>query len=437
MSYDLDVYTRTSLSQERFRDLVEGIRGLDVDQLSDGFATVVRGARRTYSFTVEGPWTIDGDDVPTEITGAVLGARFQWSVLVEGSDPKEVPHAVRFSRRLAESLDGAVYDKQDDSVWSRSKSRSVARPTRDERTDVVGVHFYCLRDDVVADPARLYLDVVRRHLPEASPHRFGEWEPFQGRYEEVGADGFDAAWLSATGTLHFSGRAPVFGGSLSAGPAALRPPRFWTLSLTLQRSSLDDAAWRDALRRTVIELSDRLPAFYATAEVTRGHLWRGRTLWSDRTTESAVLPIRQSFCNGLSPTPVWWTWLGEPYADAAATLPADRATSTEKGVLFESSVRPLARDELMPLDRVLDPDLFARLAPNPDGRGPEPLFPAPTIPSRLTDDLLDRARRDKEFLATSGRHGRPTDHAYTPEDVYREYSNILLRRELAQRRETR
>jgi hypothetical protein len=111
MSYDLEVYTPTALDADALAGLVTGAGVLDVDRSGDRQLVVVRGARRRYCFTVDGPDRVDPEDVPADVSRVVLGARHLFLVTVEGSAGSEVPHAVRFARRLARELEGAVVDQ--------------------------------------------------------------------------------------------------------------------------------------------------------------------------------------------------------------------------------------------------------------------------------------------------------------------------------------
>lgn len=384
MSYDLTVYTRETVGADELGALICAVPGLGVEPSGEGSVMVVRGARWSYSFTVDGPDLLEPEDVPAEVLACVLSPRYLWSVAVEGSSAAEVPHAVRFARRMAQTLDGAVVDLQKDEVWSRSRSRAIVRPARGERISEVSFDWFCLRERLTPNPASLYVDTVTRHLPEALPRRFGQYEPFQGKLDDVGADGFQRAWEEADSLLFFAGSAPVIGGHLSAGPSAAWPDKFWSMSLTLQAAPLSDPAWRDVLKCIFTTLADNLPAFFATAQVTRGNLWFGRSSFSDRDTEGVLIPVRYRIgWTGLPPIPMWWTWLGTPFAQYTGSLPKNRTTRTTTGLMFENSGAPLPRDELDSLDTWLPNDLFASLAPNPDGSSPVPLAPAMWIPPEL------------------------------------------------------
>lgn len=195
MSYDLEVYAPHVLDGDDLRALIEEC-GLAIGDEGSRSITVVRGARGRYSFTVDGPDEVEAEDVPAQISSVVLGSRHLYAVLIEGTIGSEIPHAARFAKRLARALDGAVIDQQTSEVWSRSRSRAIQRPARESRVATVDFDWFCLQEELSQDSSLLFVDTVARFLPEALPRRFGEYEPFQGKYAEAGREGFTAAWSS-------------------------------------------------------------------------------------------------------------------------------------------------------------------------------------------------------------------------------------------------
>lgn len=389
MSYDLAIYAPRMIEPADLRALISDAPGLQLETESPDDArslVVVRGARRRYCFTIDGPDSVEPEDVPVPVTSAVLDATRLYNIVVEGSPATEIPHAIRFARRLAKALEGAVLDQQIDEVWSRSRSRSVERPAREERVDVVELNIYCLRSALTAAPDDLFLDTVRRFLPEALPRRFGEYEPLQGKFADVGSSGFRAAWAASTTTLFTAGSAPCIGGSLDAGPLAAYPSSVWKLGLSFHTGPLRDSRWRAALRHLLVALADGLPSFYASVQVTGGHIWSGRSMWTDSATEWSVSPARaHTGWLGLPPDPTWWAWFGEPYRDLVRDhLDPERCTETQIGILHEWADEPVKRADLSAEPSNWVPqELRASFAPNPNRQLPLPLHPATAIPRAL------------------------------------------------------
>ncbi|MFW6773367.1 hypothetical protein ACOACO_03710 [Nocardioides sp. CPCC 205120] len=384
MSYDLQVFVPHTAEGDAFVGLVGEGRGLAVSQVAAGQVTVVRGGRGRYAFSVEGPHDIDADDVPSEVDVAVLSVSYRYDILVEGSAAADIPHAVRFARRLARHCGGAVLDLQTDEMWAPAGTRTVERPQRESRIRAVDLGWYCLREDFAAEPAEVFIAAAERLLPEALPQRFGDYEPLRGKLAKVGASGFITAWREADWALFTSGSPPCTGGYLeSGGDRGAREP-FWSMSLTFLADPLEEPGWRSAVRRLFTALASDLPAFYATAEVTAGHIWSGRSLMSDSATEQRISPLRNERWLGLSPVPAWWTWFGAHYRDAAASLPQDRVTQYSSGLMYEASDSPRRGVELKALDQWVPADLFACVEPGYDGSElPIPLKQARHLPTAL------------------------------------------------------
>jgi hypothetical protein len=384
MSYDLQVYAPRGLANDAVPTLVNQIAGLTVDAIEDRWLTVSRGAHRRYSFTVDGPDRLEPEDVPPEVTSCVLDARCLYSVTVEGGCESEIPYAVRFAKLFAKTLDGAVVDQQTGEIWSRSQSRTIQRPSRQERVAAVDLTWFSLRKHLPVEASSLMVSAAERYLPEALPRRFGQYEPLQGKYVDVGEEGFKRAWRAATSSLFFSGSLPCIGGNLNAGPNERFLDNYWSMSMTFLAEALKEHGWRDAVRRLFTTLADELHAFYSSAQVSRNNIWSGRSLWMDGETELPIrtLRFRQGWL-GLPPTPTWWSWFGAPYSFVVSLLPRDGLTATTVGTLFETATEPGPPDSMPPLGRWLPANLFASIGPNPHRQQPVPLIRASEIPHEL------------------------------------------------------
>lgn len=376
MSYDLLVFVPRAAAAPELAALVRH-GGLMTEEVGPSFV-VLRGARRAVSFTVDGPDRVESEDVPPEVEARVLGTAFLYTISVPGSSSAEAPHAVRFARRLARALDGALVDPQTGVVWSRSRARAVPAPERETRVALVGLDWYCLRDDLRGSAAELFIATTTKLLPEARPRRFGEYEPLQGVLAECGEAGFVEAWQDATSMLYLAGSRPCTGGFLDAGPSDMFPGKFWRASLSFFADPLHDPRWRAAVRRLFVELADGFPAVFASAQVTRGHIWSGRSLWADGKTEWGMTAVNAQGWVGLPARPTWWMWFGAPFEDEVGGLPPDRVTGTERGVLLEAAERPASWAELEPLDRWMPADVLG-----PPGRHPARVVRARRVPPQL------------------------------------------------------
>lgn len=345
MSYDLDVFARERLGRGAIVELLTSM-GLipGTDTAEDGSVVAMRGARQRYSFTVEPAAAIEPEDVPDEVTAVMLEPRWLYQVLVEGSFETEIPHAVRFARKLAQASSGVVVDQQGGTLWSRGKLRT---PPRVERglIDVVELSWWVMNRTDPEEAAALWVDLARRHLPEALPRRWGVYEPLSEKADPDNPAAFADFVARREDTVYFKASAPAIEGSI---PVFRWNARFGDVNLSVHRDALQDEAWRVPLQRLFIEFARGTGAIVATAEVVRDYEWSGRSLWSGDENEDAASLASKSRWLGLPPYPVWWIWFGPDYAP----LVHDHLDSTQvrvvgDGLFHARSVEPADRDQLI------------------------------------------------------------------------------------------
>ncbi|BCW57581.1 hypothetical protein [Arthrobacter sp. StoSoilB20] len=91
------MYLPEALGAEALTALVDASPGLQVEPSAGGSVEVpqnwhiLRGKKAAYCFTLEGPYLVEPEDVPHDVTAAVLGAGVMYSILVEGTDPGSTP----------------------------------------------------------------------------------------------------------------------------------------------------------------------------------------------------------------------------------------------------------------------------------------------------------------------------------------------------------
>lgn len=378
MSYDIEIYAANQLSAAELQSLIaEAGLAVDGDETAATSLVVVRGAKRVYTFTLELPVRIEPEDVPEEITASALAPSQLYQLMVEGSSARAVPHAIAFARRLATAAAGVVLDQQTGMVWSRGKLREPPRVEAGE-VSTVEIHWYSRADDDAA-VAAAWVELARRHLPEALPRRYGTFEPLQHKLEVGVGDAFADFVGTADGTVFFLGSKPVTNGSIGVNPAYFGPTR--SHSLTLFAEPLHDRRWRDAVMRLFLDFAERIDAVFAVAEVVRRVAWSGRSLGYSGTTErSAYLaPLGQWL--GLPPYPVWWAWFGPAYAPIGRYLPPNSLAMRGNSLFHRRADLPTDRDGLLP-----ESWLPAELLAVEDRHEPyvvAPLKPAKVIPPEL------------------------------------------------------
>jgi hypothetical protein len=344
VSYDLQVFAQQPLSADDLRRLVAEA-GLTLDEVGDaaGSLTVLRGAKARYSFTLGMPVAVEPEDVPEEITAVLLAPSFLYELMVEGSSTAETPHVVRFARRLAEASSGVVLDQQSGHTWVRGKLRTSA-PVQRGTIDIVELRWYTRTDDSGRSAATSWLELARRHLPEALPRRFGLVEPLAMKLDVDGPDAFVRAVATEDMSVFFAASAPCISGHV-AGEAGTQDVHSHALSV--HREPLRDARWRDALQRLFVEFAISTSAVFASAEVQRGLVWSGRSIWFNASAERTTHLAARGRWAGLLPYPAWWTWFGPHYIPLVVDhLPADQVKAFSTGLFHARGADPLDRDQL-------------------------------------------------------------------------------------------
>lgn len=345
LSYDLQVFAQRSLSPKELRQLVAAC-GLSVDDVDEQAKAleVLRGARAKYCFTLGLPVMVEPEDVPEEVTAVLLASSWLYEVLVEGSSATDTPHAVRFARKLAEASGGVVVDQQTDQTWHRGQLRSAA-PVQRGVIDLVELRWYFRGGGSGETAARAWLDLARRHLPEALPRRFGTFEPLPMKLDREGPEAFVRAVATESSSVFFKGRTPCIEGSLAG--AADRWPVL-SHSLSLHREPLAERGWREALQRFFVGFAEASGSVYACAEVQRGLDWSGRSVWYGGDAERTTYLAARGMWAGLPPYPVWWSWFGPVYLPLVTDhLPANQTQAINGGLFHSRGLEPQDRDQLV------------------------------------------------------------------------------------------
>lgn len=311
-------------------------RGLHADpEKSDGTGVVVlRGVKRGYSFTVDGPFSVEAEDVPEEITALLPDAATMFQVLV-GSEETEIPHGIRFARKLAKACHGLVMDEQTSEVWPTRAAEAQPKPREPRPVDNVWLHWLLHEDDLPTDFLERYLQIAQELLPESVPVRFGKYEPLYMSIESDGVQGFIREYYRNDANawdIYYKNPSPVRYGSIS-GPELARGRPFTRITMTLDRPALEDTALRAALRLFFVTVASELGAVYASAEVIKGNdIVRSPYLY---------MPPWQWV--GFPPYPLWWVWAGPRLKPEIGRFFGSKATECSGGLFRAFSDEPLDR----------------------------------------------------------------------------------------------
>jgi hypothetical protein len=323
MSYSVNVYAKKAFSLDQLQALFSE-RGYAVEIVDDTHLV----CETDGGVSVHGPLRVQPDDVPVEIL--TFGAfKYCYEFTYRNDFGSELV------RVLADDVDAAVYDGEVLRTPLSGVPRAT-RPVKDELVETLKLVWYGY-SGAQSDPLMAWWESARRWFPEASPRRFGEWEPLQGMVSEVGFDGLQRAWRDARqpSLLFTCAQLPAIEADLTTptGMAAVRDGA-WSLRLSLLAEPISDVARRGRLERFFVSVAEASGAVYATGQVTGGWIWSGRKLWGNGKTERAFSSWTQygGFA-GLAPMPMWWSWFGGPYRPLleGSLRRAERAGRVEQG----------------------------------------------------------------------------------------------------------
>ena len=154
MSYDFRVYASEPLRADALVELLASMSGLTIaSDVSVDMSTIFVPVhyKGRYVFTIDGPQREDAADIPPAATASILGLSHSYEVSVEGSDPKDVPVAWRFVKKLAKAACGVAIDLQTDEHWPRTPLRKATRPVKDVEIDLVSIYWYYRLDEAPTD----------------------------------------------------------------------------------------------------------------------------------------------------------------------------------------------------------------------------------------------------------------------------------------------
>ncbi|MFC8041361.1 hypothetical protein ACFUOZ_18575 [Paenarthrobacter sp. NPDC057355] len=341
MSYDLTVYCPGSPTVDQVRLLVGNTRGLHADPSvsKDDGVVVLRGMKRGYSFTVDGPFSVESEDLPEEITAVLPDAATVFQVLVEGTQEAEIPHGVRFARKLAKACHGAVIDEQTTEIWPQPE---VAKVQAVEAKKTIGVNdvwlnWYLLEDDLPTDFLERYLRIAEELLPEAVPVMFGNYEPYQA-FDPARPEGFINEYYDSEANkweIRYKNPSPVTYVSVTGPELAWGNP-FTRISLCADSRALSNDELRASLRRFFVTVASELGAVYASGEVVMGR----------EIPRVPYLNMPPPQWVGFPPYPLWWVWTGPRLLPEIGPFLGREATEYAGGRFRTYSDEPLGRHQL-------------------------------------------------------------------------------------------
>jgi hypothetical protein len=233
-----------------------------------------------WLLNVEEPLRIEKDDLAPELRSTLSRCRWRVDIHLEGAASDEAIAAMEaLSRRLIEEEAAWLHDPQAGTLSSRAGTWPVLAGAAQEEGGFQLAVFFERADQIDRPRYARFLDVVAAELPEALPHRYGEFEPFQGRWAEGGKAAFLEQW-DPLDPPFWSGKTPAAHGYCSFHhPVAPREAfRAGMIEIEFRPALARDPAKLAAALRLTEQAALCVGAFYAALVPKandHGPWWKG------------------------------------------------------------------------------------------------------------------------------------------------------------------
>ena len=374
MSFDIIVATRNPPTRAMVESHLRAARWrltLTGDLSPDtGIVAESRGLIRSkYLFSLSGPQPAENEDFPAPIQRLIRGAGYLLEMnLPWGLSERELKLAFALCEDLARQCQGAVFDPQDYRIVFPSMPEVASRkkPVR-TRIRQLSLEWFLPASEVRG--AAGFLSVAQRVWSDATPVRFGSYEPLRYKMAEPGADTqFEDLWADAHTGLFWQSKRPVLGGSVFRSPELPEPPGrrgMVHLAVTVNASGIEgDAALCDQAVELFAGVAHELGAFFGVGYVTRGVLVGTRgTTWYDAETERVTFSFGPWWI-GIPPISTWLSWFGEPYVGPVSSSVRNVASSRNGGLLIRLGSAPMDSDQVRGVAPVLPSELLLSVPPD-------------------------------------------------------------------------
>ena len=325
MSYDIEIYARTSVEPARLQELASN-SGYRVQNVQSTLSeVVVSGSDSRYAFMLSGPLFIDIEDVPDVFRAEFREGQVLYRITIEsgGSSPSEV---MAFANDLGREVGGRVVDVQADGKPSASSASSASHGHggTDEASRYLHLEWYFQSDGQSLSLPSDYVDVAEALLPEALPTRFGTFQPLSERYSRSGEQGLaeyykvECEWSR----LIIKGSGALVRGNIPE----------WSRSFVKALSLVFDVSsprfHPESIEPFFTEIADRTGSFFACAEL------------NESTVFTSVPSDPTGGWPGLPRVPQWMTWYSSEYAQLVASHLQGRTHRTRSGLLHKWADRP-------------------------------------------------------------------------------------------------
>lgn len=373
MSSTIEMYLRKQPEKDVVKSYVSGLSNIEVECFANSKTVNLlkkrRGRASDLLCSCEGPYKIEPSDVPDDIVKETPS--FQWLLTLILSHSKMMDR--RFAKKLAKFLcdtyEGVAFDTERDLIiWPKGKRRKISSPGKKTLVSIVKLDWFVAASRDVQSVGEKMIGVCCDLSREALPTRYGDFEPFQGRFDIERRHAFLRAMEETCGNgrgpglLFWKAKHPFLGGNISRSfvrQGNVDGVERIGLTFSLDCRFLEYEGNRRLLRRLFVRMARDLCAFYGAGYVLRGYL-AGRSLRSTAKTEGPPFP-KGNMWLGLPDSPSWLTWYGSGYASyVEGVLKEYICESYPEGLFVAYADEPLTVDELKHIAPKMPKELVVR-----------------------------------------------------------------------------
>ncbi len=165
---------------------------------------------QTWSLHIEEPARLDREDVPLGVRALLGRCRWKVEIHLEGDVSEEARAALDAAIAVFVTVALGVVDEQREMMLGERGERRVPRieePGDHSAGYTLVVYFERASEFTRGDMDRV-LEIIESEMPEALPHRYGQWEPLQHRWDDGGRTAFLELWTRHEPPF-WKGRSPV------------------------------------------------------------------------------------------------------------------------------------------------------------------------------------------------------------------------------------
>jgi len=301
MSYDLEVWSAEEVA------IPAALPAPEKWVIQDGISTY---SGKGWQVVVDNPISVDAEDLPEQVGSLLPGIAYLTRIALEPGGVSRTAHQLlmRSARSLAKAGHGVIYDPQNDVAALGAGVKKFAPPGKERQVENLILSWW-FGPDALATRAdyRELVALLRKHLPEALPRRYGTCEPPEYRLSDTGEEhliNFLANEGRESMAVLFPHR-PVTSFTIHLPEQFGQTPgwlgfRANMISIQISAATLQQPGWERQIRRFWRAVSEFLQPFYGDVRYVSG---------------VQPHPVRAWFWRGFPSTSGVAAVIGPPYLD--------------------------------------------------------------------------------------------------------------------------